>query len=173
MPAIHARLGTALVCSSLFVAPVPVATGQDAPTDAELIAATDALVSEALMQPGAVGLSVAIARGGEIIHAAGYGLAEATLAVSSASRGSPSVRCDVRSDALSDHRVVKAAEDEEQVTFIGCGPPMQGTKLAIVDPVLLTRQPAERSRRSHHHLRFRLAVTSVPTRRGQRGSGLG
>lgn len=46
------------------------------PSDAQLVEEVGALVSTALQRPGAVGLSVAIARGGEIIHAAGYGLAE-------------------------------------------------------------------------------------------------
>lgn len=47
------------------------------PSDAELISRVDELASAALQQPGAVGFSVAVARGEKIIIAQGYGLAEA------------------------------------------------------------------------------------------------
>lgn len=47
------------------------------PSDGELISRIDELVNAALKQPGAVGFSVAVARGEKIIIARGYGLAEA------------------------------------------------------------------------------------------------
>jgi D-alanyl-D-alanine carboxypeptidase len=46
------------------------------PTDEELIRRVDELVTAALKQPGAVGFSVAAARGDTIVLAKGYGLAE-------------------------------------------------------------------------------------------------
>lgn len=46
------------------------------PTDAAIAVAADALAAEALSQTGAVGLSVAVARDGEVILSKGYGLAE-------------------------------------------------------------------------------------------------
>ena len=46
------------------------------PSDEQLISTVEALAAKELQEPGGVGLSIAIARGGEIIHAAGYGLAE-------------------------------------------------------------------------------------------------
>ena len=52
--------------------------GFAAPPGSEVIAArTDALVENVLAKPGAVGFSVAVARGQEFILAKGYGLAEA------------------------------------------------------------------------------------------------
>ena len=46
------------------------------PSDAEICAAADRLAAEALKQPGAAGLSVAVSRNGVVIHSKGYGLAE-------------------------------------------------------------------------------------------------
>lgn len=46
------------------------------PTDEAIAAAADKLAVEALSQPGAAGLSVAIARNGKVILSKGYGLAE-------------------------------------------------------------------------------------------------
>jgi CubicO group peptidase (beta-lactamase class C family) len=46
------------------------------PSYEQIIAKTDSLVSDALKQPGAVGFSVAIARGDDVILGKGYGLAE-------------------------------------------------------------------------------------------------
>lgn len=46
------------------------------PSDAELINETDRLAAETLSQPGAAGLSIAIAREGKVILSKGYGLAE-------------------------------------------------------------------------------------------------
>lgn len=46
------------------------------PTDAELRAAVDGIAQESLEKPGAVGLSIAIARAGQVVVEAGYGLAE-------------------------------------------------------------------------------------------------
>lgn len=64
----------ALSCA-FVVAAVPV-TAQ-VPSDSEVVTQVDALVAKALTQPGAVGFSVAIARGDQIILSKGYGLAEA------------------------------------------------------------------------------------------------
>jgi CubicO group peptidase (beta-lactamase class C family) len=46
------------------------------PTDAAIAAAADKLAAQALSQPGAAGLSVAVARKGNMILSKGYGLAE-------------------------------------------------------------------------------------------------
>jgi len=64
-----AALAVALITAASSARP-------DIPTDAELIASVDAIVSKALSNPGAVGLSIAIARDGKVILAKGYGMAE-------------------------------------------------------------------------------------------------
>jgi len=46
------------------------------PTDAAITAAADRLAAQALSNPGAAGLSVAVARNGKVILSKGYGLAE-------------------------------------------------------------------------------------------------
>jgi CubicO group peptidase (beta-lactamase class C family) len=46
------------------------------PDDATLQSKVDALAAEALKRPGAVGLSIGVARGGKVILAKGYGLAD-------------------------------------------------------------------------------------------------
>lgn len=48
----------------------------DQPSDELLISKVDAIVTKKLQEPGGVGLSIAIARGSNIILAKGYGLAE-------------------------------------------------------------------------------------------------
>ena len=73
----NARLRPILILSLAIVAYGLASPATAAPpSDAQLVEEVDTLVSTALQRPGAVGLSVAIARGGKIIHAAGYGLAE-------------------------------------------------------------------------------------------------
>jgi CubicO group peptidase (beta-lactamase class C family) len=52
------------------------------PSDTELAAKVDAIVAEWLQRPGAVGLSVAVARGEEFIIAKGYGKADLEFNVS-------------------------------------------------------------------------------------------
>ncbi len=51
------------------------------PTDAELLSKVDAIVADALKRPGAVGVSVGIARKGQVIVAKAYGLADVELDV--------------------------------------------------------------------------------------------
>lgn len=51
------------------------------PADADVIAAVDAIAARSLQQPGAVGLSIGVARGGQVIVARGYGLAHAEFDV--------------------------------------------------------------------------------------------
>src|SRR5262245_35217523 len=51
------------------------------PSDAELQSKVDAIAAEALKKPGAVGLSIGVARKGQVILAKSYGLADAELDV--------------------------------------------------------------------------------------------
>jgi D-alanyl-D-alanine carboxypeptidase len=53
----------------------------DPPTDTEILAKTDAIAAEHLKGPGAVGLSVGVARKGAVIVARAYGLADAEFDV--------------------------------------------------------------------------------------------
>jgi acyl-CoA synthetase (AMP-forming)/AMP-acid ligase II len=71
-----------------------------------------------------------------------YGLAESTLVVSG--RHEP-VYCTVAKDALARNRVQEvSSETDNAVTIVGCGRPMPGTTVAIVNPDLMTRcQPEE------------------------------
>ena len=65
----------------------------------------------------------------------GYGLAEATLFVSSSKVGSPLVFCDVRKSELEENRIVPVSQvDEESYRFISCGRVCGGQKLIIADP---------------------------------------
>lgn len=52
-----------------------------APADAEISAKVDAIAAEFLQKPGAVGLSIGVARKGRVIVAGGYGLADAEFEV--------------------------------------------------------------------------------------------
>ena len=52
------------------------AAAAEPPTDAELIELVDTMAAEALDRPGAVGLSIAVARGGSVVLEKAYGLAE-------------------------------------------------------------------------------------------------
>lgn len=51
------------------------------PSDAEILKQTDAIAAEFLQKSGAVGLSIGVARKGQVIVAKGYGLADAELDV--------------------------------------------------------------------------------------------
>src|SRR5436190_23132885 len=62
----------ALTGHAVFAAP---------PTDTEIVSKVDAIVAEALQKPGAVGVSVGVARKGQVIVAKGYGLADVELEV--------------------------------------------------------------------------------------------
>lgn len=72
MPYIHSV--PALVIS--LAACAPVAFAQAPSTDAALAAAVDAIVQRTLAQPNAVGLSIAVARGDQLIVTKGYGTAD-------------------------------------------------------------------------------------------------
>jgi acyl-CoA synthetase (AMP-forming)/AMP-acid ligase II len=66
-----------------------------------------------------------------------YGLAESTLVVSG--RHEP-VYCTVAKDALAHNRVQEtSAETDNSTTIVGCGRPMPGTTVAIVNPDSMTR----------------------------------
>lgn len=71
----HAFLLALAAFSSPSVPTAPVAFVR-ADTDAKLEAAVDRIAAEHLTKPGAVGLSVAIARKGEVVLAKGYGRAD-------------------------------------------------------------------------------------------------
>ena len=74
---INARLRLNIPLSLAMTLPGLASTAIAAPpTDKQLVEEVDALVSKTLQEPGGVGLSIAIARGGKIILARGYGLAE-------------------------------------------------------------------------------------------------
>lgn len=70
------------VLVTLSIAPVPLRlAAAQAPTDDALIARIDDLAAKELAKPGAVGLSVAVARGDRVIHEKGYGKAALELGV--------------------------------------------------------------------------------------------
>ena len=71
---------TVLVALSIAPVPLRLAAAQ-APTDDALIARIDDLAAKELAKPGAVGLSVAVARGDRVIHEKGYGKADLELGV--------------------------------------------------------------------------------------------
>ncbi len=64
----------------MVVAPMAVAMAQP-PSERELAEKIDAAIAKVLTEPGAAGLSVAIARGDKIIFAKGYGPADVELSV--------------------------------------------------------------------------------------------
>ncbi|WP_051356791.1 fatty acyl-AMP ligase [Azorhizobium doebereinerae] len=68
-----------------------------------------------------------------------YGLAEATLVVSSAPRGSGVSVREVSAKALQDRRIAPPENDRDRQAIVGCGPAMPGVTLAIVDPQTLRR----------------------------------
>ncbi len=65
-----------LLVGALAIFLLPGETVAQSPNDPELASRVDELVHEALAQPGAVGFSVAVARGEQVLLAKGYGLAE-------------------------------------------------------------------------------------------------
>jgi acyl-CoA synthetase (AMP-forming)/AMP-acid ligase II len=70
-----------------------------------------------------------------------YGLAEATLMVSGESLKEKMLRI-VEVSALEQNRVVEVPEQRHNArTLVGCGGPMLGTKIVIVDPKELTVSP--------------------------------
>jgi len=68
-----------------------------------------------------------------------YGLAEATLVVSMSRPSKPASL--VGFDRMSLSRgIVQGSEGDAAVTLVGCGPPVAGTNIAIVDPVTRIRR---------------------------------
>lgn len=65
----------------------------------------------------------------------GYGLAEATLKVATRTVRRPPVYRTVSAAALAEHRLEPARTPADARTFVGCGTPSNGTRIAIVDPV--------------------------------------
>jgi acyl-CoA synthetase (AMP-forming)/AMP-acid ligase II len=72
-----------------------------------------------------------------------YGLAEATLMVSGESLKETMLRT-VEVSALEQNRVVEVPDQRHNVrTLVGCGGPMLGTRIVIVDPEQLTMSPPD------------------------------
>jgi acyl-CoA synthetase (AMP-forming)/AMP-acid ligase II len=72
-----------------------------------------------------------------------YGLAEATLFVSGESLKEKMVR-GVEVSALEQNRVVEMTDSKHNVrTLVGCGGPLLGTKIVIVDPEALSTSPTD------------------------------
>jgi acyl-CoA synthetase (AMP-forming)/AMP-acid ligase II len=63
-----------------------------------------------------------------------YGMAEATLLISSGSRGVGPVGRMVSRDALQRHQAVYPTQKGDVHSIVGCGRPLPGERLAIVDP---------------------------------------
>jgi acyl-CoA synthetase (AMP-forming)/AMP-acid ligase II len=64
----------------------------------------------------------------------GYGMAEATLMISSGRRGAGAIKRIVSRDALQRHRAIPPANSEDAYVVIGCGQALAGERIAIVDP---------------------------------------
>jgi acyl-CoA synthetase (AMP-forming)/AMP-acid ligase II len=64
----------------------------------------------------------------------GYGMAEATLMVSGGRRGAGAVTRAVSRDALRRHRIVAPRDADDALVQVGCGRPVTGERVAIVDP---------------------------------------
>jgi len=72
--------------------------------------------------------------------APGYGLAEATLAVSLSSVGEATLMRYIDSDLLKQGKVVQvSADDEKGQAVVGCGRALAGQQLVIVDPETCTK----------------------------------
>ncbi len=67
------------------------------------------------------------------VHPA-YGMAEATLLISSGERSAGPVTRTVSRDALQRHQAVSPTRNEDGHSIVGCGRPLPGERLAIVDP---------------------------------------
>jgi acyl-CoA synthetase (AMP-forming)/AMP-acid ligase II len=63
-----------------------------------------------------------------------YGMAEATLLISSGRRGASPIIRTVRRSALQHHEAVSSTQSADAQRVIGCGRPLVHTRLAIVDP---------------------------------------
>ncbi|MBO1413569.1 AMP-binding protein [Streptomyces sp. FH025] len=62
-----------------------------------------------------------------------YGMAEATLTVTTSTPGGPPVRLAVRTDALGEGRVVPAAPGEPATVLLSSGTPLPGTEVRVRD----------------------------------------
>jgi acyl-CoA synthetase (AMP-forming)/AMP-acid ligase II/acyl carrier protein len=72
----------------------------------------------------------------------GYGLAEATLKVSSARQNNSPTILTIQADSLAKNLIVEAsAEDQFARTLVGCGSTVLNAKVVIVDPESLTQSP--------------------------------
>jgi len=72
-----------------------------------------------------------------------FGMAEATLLVTGGQRGDPPLVPSFSRRALEQGRVVEAALDApEAQRLVGCGQPVPGSQVVIVDPATLRPQPA-------------------------------
>jgi acyl-CoA synthetase (AMP-forming)/AMP-acid ligase II len=63
-----------------------------------------------------------------------YGMAEATLLISTGRRGGGAVSRTLSRDALQRHSAMPPAHDEDAQTLVGCGRPLAGERIAIIDP---------------------------------------
>src|SRR5882672_8266503 len=89
MQSAHRRVSPIVLClvASLGALPIGAQTAPAAPAaesakrDGQLESRVDALAKDFLGKPGAVGLSIAVARKGEMLLAKGYGLADAEFDV--------------------------------------------------------------------------------------------
>lgn len=64
-----------------------------------------------------------------------YGLAEATLIVSGGPRESEPAVVRAEARALAEHRVIEVADGEPARCVVGCGQPLPGQRVAVVDPL--------------------------------------
>ncbi len=73
----------------------------------------------------------------------GYGLAEATLKVSSARKKNSPTILTIKADSLTNNLIVEASEDDPFArTLVGCGSTVLNAKVAIVDTESLTQSPS-------------------------------
>jgi acyl-CoA synthetase (AMP-forming)/AMP-acid ligase II len=71
-----------------------------------------------------------------------YGMAEATLLISASHRGAgPVTRAVSRRDGLQHDQAISPTNDEDARVLVGCGRPLAGERLAIVDPESRRRLP--------------------------------
>jgi acyl-CoA synthetase (AMP-forming)/AMP-acid ligase II len=72
-----------------------------------------------------------------------YGMAEATLLISGAPRGSGPIIRTVSRDAFQRHQVAPAASEDDGHRVVGCGRNLTGQRIAIVDPETRRRLGAD------------------------------
>jgi len=73
-----------------------------------------------------------------------YGLAESTVAVAFSAIGEPPAAVSVDEQALGEHRVAPPRPGRPSQTLVGCGKPIRGCDLSIVDPVSHQLLPEDR-----------------------------